>query len=1014
MSLGNSPSKFTIMRLEQSKSYAMGMRFIARDEAQTPLDLTDCVIKLVAREQKHLGNAVVLTKTAVLVDTTGGLIRFDLQATDTDLNEGQYPYSITLTSANDYSSTILKGEIVVESSPDDNNVNVFTGVNPSENLKVFLESGDVVRVELDNIDGMYRQTQELIDEFWTMYSTAMNQLAVDLTLFQTDIEDQVDADINALNTTLLALINSNYNSLNSNLSSHTSDFNNPHAVTKTHVGLSNVNNTSDLAKPVSTATQTALNTKVDTSSKGVSGGVASLDGSGKVPSAQLPSLPPGPAGPTGPTGPIGPTGATGATGATGPAGPAGATGPMGSIGATGPKGDKGDKGDTGSVGVVGPAGATGPIGPVGPAGPPGPAGGPAGPTGPEGPAGPIGPIGPTGGTGATGPAGSAGPAGPTGPEGPEGPEGPAGPAGDVGPAGAAGPQGNPGPTGPAGPTGSTGPKGDKGNQGDPGPKGNQGDPGPKGDKGDQGDPGPVGPTGGTGATGPAGPTGGTGATGPAGPAGPIGPTGGTGATGPAGPAGPAGPTGPEGPEGPEGPAGPAGPILTAWNGDTDAPSAMSGMTQTAGVFKASVDGTMGRAVIPILNTLRGDCRVSFRVKVNKSLANGRRMTVGFAEGTPGTATSGSDKTWESGFMNKNSGGTNMGMIRIQDNVWGAENFTGTGVSYADLTDSGLYDVSLHYARIGAAQAGSAHSQIGVRITNVTSGAVVYQQSMIDRTLTPANIVISSNTNVGEISNVRVAMHPLGEAGAPSYNRIKYTTQSHANEVAGLLIPAKPNGRLVFCFHGMNETDRYWAAASGESPQTGFVNMTEALVAAGYTVAIPLMRGSFSSQNTFGNLTAQECVKDLYNLLVNQYGLHPRVHLVGNSAGGMVSWIMAETRPFPIASMYQAEAASDFVGAWTHWLYGSNIRSAWNTDVALRDQYNPNARPASDFAGIPIYMIASSGDGTVDKVANQDAMNTKLNGLGAAKTHWALAATGDHGNISHFRPIDLLTLIRSNP
>lgn len=459
---------------------------------------------------------------------------------------------------------------------------------------------------------------------------------------------------------------------------------------------------------------------------------------------------------------------------------------------------------------------------------------------------------------------------------------------------------------------------------------------------------------------------------------------------------------------------PWNPILPAWNGDTDAPSAMSGMTQTAGVFKASVDGTMGRAVIPILNTLMGDCRVSFRVKVNKSLANGRRMTVGFAEGTPGTATSGSDKTWESGFMNKNSGGTNMGMIRIQDNVWGAENFTGTGVSYADLTDSGLYDVSLHYARIGAAQAGSAHSQLGVRITNVTSGVVVYQQSMIDRTLTPANIVISSNTNVGEISNVRVAMHPLGEAGAPSYNRIKYTTQSHANEVAGLLIPAKPNGRLVFCFHGMNETDRYWAAASGESPQAGFVNMTEALVAAGYTVAIPLMRGSFSSQNTFGNLTAQECVKDLYKLLVNQYGLHPRVHLVGNSAGGMVSWIMAETRPFPIASMYQAEAASDFVGAWTHWLYGGGIQAAWNTDVALRDQYNPNARPASDFAGIPIYMIASSGDGTVDKGANQDAMNTKLNGLGAAKSHWALSATGNHGDVSHFRPVDLLTLVRANP
>lgn len=61
------------------------------------------------------------------------------------------------------------------------------------------------------------------------------------------------------------------------------------AVTKTAVGLGNVDNTSDANKPVSTATQTALNAKQDTSAKGVAGGYASLDGGGKVPVAQLPN-----------------------------------------------------------------------------------------------------------------------------------------------------------------------------------------------------------------------------------------------------------------------------------------------------------------------------------------------------------------------------------------------------------------------------------------------------------------------------------------------------------------------------------------------------------------------------------------------------------------------------------------------------------------------------------------------------------------------------------------------------
>lgn len=44
---------------------------------------------------------------------------------------------------------------------------------------------------------------------------------------------------------------------------HIASTSNPHSVTKSQVGLGNVDNTSDVNKPVSTATQTALNKKVD-------------------------------------------------------------------------------------------------------------------------------------------------------------------------------------------------------------------------------------------------------------------------------------------------------------------------------------------------------------------------------------------------------------------------------------------------------------------------------------------------------------------------------------------------------------------------------------------------------------------------------------------------------------------------------------------------------------------------------------------------------------------------------
>lgn len=73
----------------------------------------------------------------------------------------------------------------------------------------------------------------------------------------------------------------------------------PPTPTKADLGLENVDNTSDAAKPISAATQAALDTKQDSlgytpedsANKGQNGGYASLDGAGKVPSAQLPAYP---------------------------------------------------------------------------------------------------------------------------------------------------------------------------------------------------------------------------------------------------------------------------------------------------------------------------------------------------------------------------------------------------------------------------------------------------------------------------------------------------------------------------------------------------------------------------------------------------------------------------------------------------------------------------------------------------------------------------------------------------
>lgn len=79
----------------------------------------------------------------------------------------------------------------------------------------------------------------------------------------------------AINGTIMVRangVNENaYEPKNANIQTHITDTNNPHNVTKTQVGLSNVDNTSDANKPVSTAAQAALDLKANLDSPALTG-----------------------------------------------------------------------------------------------------------------------------------------------------------------------------------------------------------------------------------------------------------------------------------------------------------------------------------------------------------------------------------------------------------------------------------------------------------------------------------------------------------------------------------------------------------------------------------------------------------------------------------------------------------------------------------------------------------------------------------------------------------------------
>lgn len=87
-------------------------------------------------------------------------------------------------------------------------------------------------------------------------------ITVDSTGRVTQAEDADYATNSDLNTTKTDL-STNINEVKTNLGYHASNQANPHSVTKAQIGLSDVDNTSDINKPISTATQSALDLKLN-------------------------------------------------------------------------------------------------------------------------------------------------------------------------------------------------------------------------------------------------------------------------------------------------------------------------------------------------------------------------------------------------------------------------------------------------------------------------------------------------------------------------------------------------------------------------------------------------------------------------------------------------------------------------------------------------------------------------------------------------------------------------------
>lgn len=146
-------------------------------------------------------------------------------------------------------------------------------------------SGDQSITEMitDAVDSAKEELQSNIDSVQTELQGNIDAAKEELQNEISSVNDDLQKSIDAINESL----QSSSDSTNTTLENHITDYNNPHQVTKEQVGLGNVDNTSDLDKPVSTATQSAIDSLSENLNRTINSHVADYNNPHQVTKEQV-------------------------------------------------------------------------------------------------------------------------------------------------------------------------------------------------------------------------------------------------------------------------------------------------------------------------------------------------------------------------------------------------------------------------------------------------------------------------------------------------------------------------------------------------------------------------------------------------------------------------------------------------------------------------------------------------------------------------------------------------------
>lgn len=203
------------------------------------------------------------------------------------------------------------------------------------------------------------------------------------------------------------------------------------------------------------------------------------------------------------------------------------------------------------------------------------------------------------------------------------------------------------------------------------------------------------------------------------------------------------------------------------------------------------------------------------------------------------------------------------------------------------------------------------------------------------------------------------------------------------EPALVVLPERPNGRLVLYAHG------YGADSAALLNDTGFGGLVDGLAAAGYAVA-----ASDAGGDAWGSAASVDAYAALAATVAPQVGAG-EVFLVAESMGGLAgSQLVEGGRVDGLRAYAGISPLCDLSSVYDE--FAESIHTAYGSDV---DDALDELSPVPLGGTVPVRFWASDDDRVVDRDRNALVCASQVAADGGSAE--VVEATGDHGDPSNF-------------